>query len=159
MASTHPSTQHDTRHRNSNIDACSLKMKNSLEGIIIKWACQINDVLKEDSSQAFKDGRHPTPVEEISFWESRQKNLRNIYAQLTEPKARQIGVILEGIDSVYSSSFKKTFKHVVQAVHEADDISLYLKPLVGHTTHLLCNHLYFIILLPFFVCVFLRFSA
>ncbi|XP_061501815.1 dynein beta chain, ciliary isoform X1 [Anopheles gambiae] len=112
-----------------NIDACSLKMKNSLEGIIIKWACQINDVLKEDSSQAFKDGRHPTPVEEISFWESRQKNLRNIYAQLTEPKARQIGVILEGIDSVYSSSFKKTFKHVVQAVHEADDISLYLKPL------------------------------
>uniref|UniRef100_A0A182T979 Dynein heavy chain tail domain-containing protein n=1 Tax=Anopheles maculatus TaxID=74869 RepID=A0A182T979_9DIPT len=96
-----------------NIDACSLKMKNSLEGIIIKWACQINDVLKEDSAQAFKDGRHPTPVEEINFWESRQKNLRNIYAQLTEPKSRQIGIILEGIDSVYSTSFKNTFKGVV----------------------------------------------
>lgn len=106
-------------------------MKNSLEGIVIKWACQINDVLKEDSSLAFKDGRHPTPIEEITFWEARQKNLRNIYTQLTEPKSRQIGVILEGIDSVYATSFKSTFKSVVQAVHEADDISLYLKPLVS----------------------------
>ncbi|XP_058061407.1 LOW QUALITY PROTEIN: dynein beta chain, ciliary-like [Anopheles bellator] len=112
-----------------NVDACTLKMKNSLEGIVIKWACQINDVLKEDSSLAFKDGRHPTPAEEITFWEARQKNLRNIYSQLTEPKSRQIGIILEGIDSVYATSFKSTFRSVVQAVHEADDISLYLKPL------------------------------
>ena len=106
-------------------------MKNSLEGIVIKWAYQINDVLKEDSSTAFKDGAQPSPLEEIIFWDSRQSNLRNIYTQLLEPRVKQIGVILEGIDSVYYSSFKSTFQSVVQAVHEADDITLYLKPLVS----------------------------
>ncbi|XP_038108194.1 dynein beta chain, ciliary isoform X2 [Culex quinquefasciatus] len=115
-----------------NLDGCSLKMKNSLEGIVIKWAYQINDVLKEDSSMVFKDGAQPSPLEEIIFWDSRQSNLRNIYNQLLEPRVKQIGVILEGIDSVYYSSFKSTFQSVVQAVHEADDITLYLKPLRKH---------------------------
>ncbi|KAL1403957.1 hypothetical protein pipiens_005505 [Culex pipiens pipiens] len=115
-----------------NLDGCSLKMKNSLEGIVIKWAYQINDVLKEDSSMVFKDGAQPSPLEEIIFWDSRQSNLRNIYNQLLEPRVKQIGVILEGIDSVYYSSFKSTFQSVVQAVHEADDITLFLKPLRKH---------------------------
>lgn len=106
-------------------------MKNSLEGIVIKWAYQINDVLKEDSFSIFKDGHQPSPLEELSFWDARRDNLRNIYSQLLEPRVRHIGVILEGIDSVYYSSFKSTFQSVVQAVHEADDITLYLKPLVS----------------------------
>ncbi|XP_058455827.1 dynein beta chain, ciliary-like isoform X2 [Malaya genurostris] len=115
-----------------NPDGCSLKMKNSLEGIVIKWAYQINDVLKEDSTAIFKDGHHPSPLEEISFWDARQSNMRNIYGQLLEPRVRQIGVILEGIDSVYFSSFKSTFQSVVEAVHEADDVTLFLKPLKRH---------------------------
>ncbi|XP_055624152.1 dynein beta chain, ciliary-like isoform X4 [Toxorhynchites rutilus septentrionalis] len=115
-----------------NIDGCTLKMKNSLEGIVIKWAYQINDVLKEDSTTIFKDGHHPSPLEEISFWDARQSNLRNIYSQLLEPRVHQIGVILEGIDSVYYSSFKSTFQSVVQAVHEADDVTLFLMPLKKH---------------------------
>lgn len=124
-----------------NLDGCSLKMKNSLEGIVIKWAYQINDVLKEDSSMVFKDGAQPSPLEEIIFWDSRQSNLRNIYNQLLEPRVKQIGVILEGIDSVYYSSFKSTFQSVVQAVHEADDITLYLKPLVSLPLSLKTLHL------------------
>ncbi|XP_055614548.1 dynein beta chain, ciliary, partial [Uranotaenia lowii] len=115
-----------------NPDACTLKMKNALEGIVIKWAYQINDVLKEDSNSLFKDDHHPSPVEEINFWEARRSNMQNIYQQLLDDRVRQIGVILQGIDSVYYASFKSTFQSVVQAVHEADDVTLYMKPLRKH---------------------------
>jgi hypothetical protein len=36
-------------------------LKSAIEGVVIKWATQINDVLTEESSQAFTGGQHPTP--------------------------------------------------------------------------------------------------
>lgn len=39
-----------------------LYLKSAIEGVIIKWASQINDVMQEDSSHAFNNGANPTPV-------------------------------------------------------------------------------------------------
>jgi dynein heavy chain, axonemal len=108
-----------------------MKMKNSLEGIVIKWACQIDEVLKETSLSLFEKGNNPAPSEEILFWENRRKNLKNIYKQLCDPRVQKIGRILELINSVYSSTFTSTLKSVVTSVHEVDDVTLWFKPLVS----------------------------
>lgn len=107
-------------------------MKNSLEGIVIKWAFQIDEVLKETSLSLFDKNNHPTPFAELRFWESRRKNVMNIYDQLRDPRVKQIGSILELINSVYFNTFSSTFKSIVTALHEVNDITLWLKPLVSH---------------------------
>lgn len=38
-----------------------LHLKSAIEGVIIKWATQIDEVLKEDSSCAFVREANPTP--------------------------------------------------------------------------------------------------
>lgn len=106
-------------------------MKNSLEGIVIKWAFQIDEVLKDSSSSLFNNNNHPTPLAEITFWDNRRKNMMNIYDQLKDPRVKKIGSILEQINSVYFTTFSATFKNVVTALHEVNDITLYLKPLVS----------------------------
>lgn len=111
--------------------ACDMKMKNSLEGIVIKWASQVDEVMKDTSQSLFEKNNHPTPRAELSFWENRRKNVRNIYNQLRDPRVKAIGSILEMINSVYYNTFSNTFKSIVTALHEASDITLYLKPLVS----------------------------
>lgn len=38
-----------------------LYLKSAIEGVVIKWAQQINDVMMEDSGQAFDNGQNPLP--------------------------------------------------------------------------------------------------
>lgn len=115
--------------------ACDMKMKNSLEGIVIKWAFQIDEVLKETSLSLFEKNNHPTPFDELRFWDNRRKNVMNIYDQLRDPRVKKIGSILEQINSVYFNTFTTTFKNIVTALHEANDITLWLKPLVSFQQH------------------------
>lgn len=86
-------------------------------------------MLKQDSSSLFTKNKEPGPFDEVNFWQTRLKNLENIYSQLRDPRVKQVGNVLEIIDSVYCQSFKQTFKNVVNALHEARDITLWLKPL------------------------------
>ncbi|XP_070509872.1 dynein beta chain, ciliary-like [Chironomus tepperi] len=115
-----------------NIDVIDIKVKNSLEGIVIKWHAQIDKILKDSSANLFNRYLNPTPMEEIKFWNKRRSNISNIYDQLTDPRVKSIGNILEMINSVYTASFFTTFKDVVTALHEADDVTLWLKPLEPH---------------------------
>ena len=112
-------------------------MKNSLEGIVIKWHSQVDIVLKDTSANLFNRNANPTPMAEITFWENRRKNIANIYEQLTDPRIKSIGNILEKINSVYTSIFCSTLKDTVTALPEADDITLWLKPLVRKFIYLI----------------------
>lgn len=38
-----------------------LYLKSAIEGVVIKWATQINDVMKENSANAFNGGQNPLP--------------------------------------------------------------------------------------------------
>lgn len=105
-------------------------MKNSLEGIVIKWAFQIDEVLKESSASLFEKNNNPKPLDELQFWDNRRKNVKNIYDQLKDPRVKKIGSILELINSVYFNTFSTMFKYIVTALHEANDITLWLCPLV-----------------------------
>lgn len=112
-----------------NMAACDLGMKAQLEAITIKWSIQVEDVLKEDSEITFADDHNPTPAAEIEFWDQRFENLENLYLQLSDPRVKQIGAVLQAIDSVYYITFITTFKNVSAALMQASEITLYLKPL------------------------------
>lgn len=115
-------------------------MKNSLEGIVIKWVSSINEVLKEDSATLLING-HPNPSAEIKFWNARMSNLQNIYTQLRGDKIKSVATVLETIDSVYFMSFRTAFKNVITALVMARDITLWLNPLVNiDLSSILNNH-------------------
>jgi hypothetical protein len=146
-------------HNISNFAACDIKMKNSLEGIVIKWANQIGEVLKEQSTCLFKDNKHPAPSDEYEFWYARMKNLENIYTQLRDPRVKQVGRVLELIDSSYFPSFHATFKNVVAALLEAQDVTLHLKPLVCRIDKFRVNQKLSIFKVPKFIWARIFFSA
>lgn len=41
--------------------AVDLYLKSAIEGVVIKWVTQINDVFMETSASAFNNGQNPTP--------------------------------------------------------------------------------------------------
>lgn len=112
----------------SNGEICDLYLKSAIEGVVIKWATQINEVLLNDSSEA-TSGPNPIPTAELQFWGLRLRNLQYIYEQLKEPRVRSMAIILEKTNSAYYSCFKNLFKNTVMALAEAKDISIHLKPL------------------------------
>ncbi|KAJ8318719.1 LOW QUALITY PROTEIN: hypothetical protein KUTeg_003810 [Tegillarca granosa] len=104
----------------------------AIESVIIEWTHQIRDVLKRDSAQPLLDGLNPTPFVEIDFWKNKSANLECIYEQLRDPKVRKMAELLERTQSSYFPTFKDIFRDVVAALEEAQDINMYLKPLINH---------------------------
>lgn len=58
---------HEAEREIVNGGEADLYLKSAIEGVIIKWATQINDVMQEDSSHAFNNGANPTPSTGINF--------------------------------------------------------------------------------------------
>ncbi|XP_077869744.1 dynein beta chain, ciliary-like [Saccoglossus kowalevskii] len=104
----------------------------AIESVIIDWTHQIRDVLKRDSAQPLLEGLNPGPLVEIDFWKAKCANLECIYEQLRDPKVRKMAELLEKTQSSYFPTFKNIFRDVVEALTEAQDISLHLKPLKRH---------------------------
>ncbi|XP_071446269.1 dynein beta chain, ciliary-like [Hetaerina americana] len=121
----------------SNGENVDLFLKSSFEGSVIKWATQINEIIKEDSSSAFENGANPFPTKELSFWDNRVKNLECIYHQLQDPRVKKMASILELSDSAYYRCFRTLFQNIVAALIEARDISIYLNALRDKITSLL----------------------
>ncbi|KAI5645013.1 dynein heavy chain and region d6 of dynein motor domain-containing protein [Phthorimaea operculella] len=109
-----------------------LYLKSAIEGVVIKWAQQINDVMMEDSARAFDNGQNPLPSVELAFWRSRLSNLNYIYDQLRSDRVRCMAVILEKTTSAYYPCFSRLFKNIVSALAEAREIDLYLRTLEKH---------------------------
>ncbi|XP_066247509.1 dynein beta chain, ciliary [Euwallacea similis] len=112
-------------------EICDLYLKSGIEGVVMKWASQINDVLANDSSDKVVNA---VPSVEIEFWCQRLRNLQYVYEQLREPRVRSMGIILEITNSAYYSCFKNLFKNIVVALAQAKDIYLHLTPLKRHIT-------------------------
>ncbi|KYN05431.1 Dynein beta chain, ciliary [Cyphomyrmex costatus] len=109
--------------------AVDLYLKSAIEGVVIKWAYLVNDVVTHESSVAFENGQNPTPNVELEYWSTRLANLRYIYDQLQEDRVKKMATILEKTDSAYFPCFRTLFDNVVSSLAEAKDISLYLTPL------------------------------
>jgi dynein heavy chain len=61
-----------------------------LEGAVITWTKQIKNVLKLDPETLLKEGLHPTPDMEITFWKTKADHLNSIFEQLQSDKIRRV---------------------------------------------------------------------
>ena len=108
-----------------------------LENAIILWTKQIKSVLKLDPETPLKHGLHPLPDAELTFWNTKAKNLNAIFTQLQSPKVRQVLSFLDQSKSTYCTPFAKLCKEVFTAREEANDNVLFLSPLEEHLADLL----------------------
>ncbi|XP_018585062.2 dynein heavy chain 11, axonemal [Scleropages formosus] len=108
----------------------------SIETMVIQWTQQIWDVLKKDSRQSLLQGDNPGPSVEIDFWLRQRDNLLGIRAQIQNPKVEKIIEILKRINSSYYPTFSDIILKMNQAVLEAEDIELHLRPLKRQIAHL-----------------------
>ncbi|EDW45240.1 GM10108 [Drosophila sechellia] len=122
------------------------KFRNLLEEMFINWTTQMHDIVLEHSecqplgSANQSPGHQPKyitlvslPAQEIGFWTNRKLNLQNIYEQLRESTHKTLAQILERIESVYYEPYATAFRKLVAAWLEAQDVSLWLQPLLRQT--------------------------
>ncbi|CAF1144709.1 unnamed protein product, partial [Rotaria magnacalcarata] len=100
-----------------------------LENLIMTWRNQIQTAINYDRNLP-KTKHHPLPNIEIEFWTTRAENLQGIKTQMHSPLIRRLVEVLEISNSNYFSRFRTIFRDVIQALAEAQNIALYLKPLV-----------------------------
>ena len=102
-------------------------------GIIIKWAYQIDEVLSKDSAEELNNtSNNPGPMTEIRFWEAKCTNLESLFEQMKADTTKKMASILNETDSAYYPCFRSMFRNVVAALNEAQDITMFLKPLAVH---------------------------
>ncbi|XP_039379207.1 dynein heavy chain 11, axonemal isoform X1 [Mauremys reevesii] len=104
----------------------------AIESMVIKWSHQICDLLKRDSVQPLLQGLHSDPQTELNFWKTRKDNLLCIYDQLESPVVQKMVMILKAKESSYYPTSQSILKDVEDALMEAQDIELYLRPLRRH---------------------------
>uniref|UniRef100_A0A8C4YFM3 Dynein axonemal heavy chain 11 n=1 Tax=Gopherus evgoodei TaxID=1825980 RepID=A0A8C4YFM3_9SAUR len=107
-------------------------MLHAIESMVIKWSYQIRDILKRDSVQPLLQGLHSDPQTELNFWKTRKDNLLCIYDQLQSPVVQKMVTILKTKESSYYPTSQSILKDVEDALMEAQDIELYLRPLRRH---------------------------
>ena len=81
-------------------------MKNNIEGIILKWAYQTDEVLVKDSAEDLNKGKNPGPMTEIEFWEAKCTNLESLFEQMKAATTKQMASILNVTDSAYYPCFR-----------------------------------------------------
>ncbi|KAM7121693.1 dynein axonemal heavy chain 11 [Molossus nigricans] len=108
----------------------------AIESVVIKWSHQIQKVIEEDSVQPLLNGLHANPQAELDFWTMRRENLSCIYDQLQAPTVLKMVKILKTKRSSYFPTLKDIFMAVKNALLEARDVELHLRPLRRHVQRL-----------------------
>ena len=84
-----------------------MTLKNNIEGIIIKWAYQIDEVLSKDSAEELNvPGNYPGPMTEIKFWAAKCMNLESLFEQMKADTTKKMASILDITDSAYYPCFR-----------------------------------------------------
>ncbi|XP_015413618.1 PREDICTED: dynein heavy chain 11, axonemal [Myotis davidii] len=104
----------------------------AIESVVIKWSHQIQEIIEKDSGQPRLNGLHSNPQTELDFWTMRKENLSCIYDQLQAPTVLKMVTILKTKRSSYFPALKDIFMAVKNALLEAQDVALYLRPLRRH---------------------------
>ncbi|XP_043921477.1 dynein axonemal heavy chain 11 [Protopterus annectens] len=104
----------------------------AVESVVIDWTHQIRDVLKKESAEPLLQGLNPGPETELNFWKDRKENLLSLYEQLQTPVVQKMAKILESSESSYYPAFKELLRDTLNALLEAQDIDMHLKPLHAH---------------------------
>ncbi|KAM5271528.1 dynein axonemal heavy chain 11 [Ctenodactylus gundi] len=126
----------DQNYSQSKLPSRERRILHEIESVIIKWSYQVQEILEKDSIQPLLNGLHLTPEAELGFWVMRRENLLCIYDQLQAPIVLKMVKILETKQSSYFPTLKDIFMSVENALLEAQDVELHLRPLRGHIQRL-----------------------
>lgn len=94
----------------------------TIEGVVIEWSHQVQDVLKKDSAQPLLQGKNPGPTVEIDFWIARRADLESLVEQLYSEKVLKMSRLLEKTLSSYYPAYSAMQRAIDQALDEARDI-------------------------------------
>lgn len=76
-----------------------------------------------------KSNKHPEPLDEIEFWQTKANDLNNIQRQLDSQEIKMILKYLEINQSTFVYQFTKIFEEIFIARKEANENLIYLKAL------------------------------
>lgn len=105
------------------------------------WSQIIHSVILTDSSELLDEGLKPGPLAEIEFWKERLENMENIYNQLNTPYVKLMENFLLVTKSTYYAAFCTLYRQILDALDEADEINIYLKPLIPYFEYIEINDL------------------
>ncbi|XP_072275197.1 dynein axonemal heavy chain 11-like [Pyxicephalus adspersus] len=107
-----------------------------IETMIIQWTHQITDILTRDSAHKILQGEHSGPSHELEFWTMQKENLLSVRHQLQTTEFQKVIIKLQDKQSSYCTGFMELINSVDEALTEAKEIELYLKPLKFYIAHL-----------------------
>ena len=81
-------------------------IKSEVEGFVIKWSQEVDEVLSMESQKEIEEGKNPGPEVEIQFWQMRFANLQNLHDQLTSNLSKSMVNILKLTKSGYLVLFR-----------------------------------------------------
>ena len=81
-------------------------IKSEVEGFVIKWSQEVDEVLSMESQKEIEEGKTPGPEIEIKFWQMRFANLQNLHDQLTSSSSKSMVNILKLTKSGYLVLFR-----------------------------------------------------
>ena len=85
-------------------------IRSEVEGFVIKWSQEVDEVLSMESQKEIEEGKNPGPDIEIKFWQMRFANLQNLYDQLTSKSSKSMVNILKITKSGYLALFRLIIK-------------------------------------------------
>ena len=94
----------------------------TIEGVVIEWSHQVQDVLNKSSAQPLLQGKTPGPLVEIDFWVARRADLESVVEQLYSEKVLKMSRLLEKTLSSYYPAYQAMQQSIDVALDEARDI-------------------------------------
>uniref|UniRef100_A0A8P0S8H0 Dynein axonemal heavy chain 11 n=1 Tax=Canis lupus familiaris TaxID=9615 RepID=A0A8P0S8H0_CANLF len=122
----------DRTYSETRLEVNERTLLHAIESVVIKWSHQIQEIVEKDSAQPLLNGLHSGPQTELDFWMMRRDNLSCVYDQLRAPVVLNMVRILKIKQSSYFPTLKGIFTAVKNALLEAQDVELYLRPLRRH---------------------------
>ncbi|XP_039718441.1 dynein axonemal heavy chain 11 isoform X2 [Pteropus medius] len=122
----------DQKYPEAKLEPNERTVLHAIESVVIKWSHQIQEIVEKDSVQPLLNGLHSNPQTELNFWAMRRENLSCIYDQLQAPIVLKMVKILKSKQSSYFPTLKDVFVAVKNALLEAQDVELHLRPLRRH---------------------------
>lgn len=109
---------------------CCSSIRNAIEGAIIKWSFQLDELFTHDRNTKFNPTK-ATPFDEIAYWRNRSSLLEQVDRQLCEVPLKKIGDLVLSLNSVYSVSYKSLLESCAIRLEESLEVLVYVNALEG----------------------------
>ena len=119
---TAPSSHLEILNIISRGEAYEKSLIHTVEGVVIEWSHQVQEVLKKGSAEPLLQGTNPGPLVEIEFWIARRADLESVVEQLYSDKVLKMSRLLEKSLSSYYPAYKSMLESIDDALAESRDI-------------------------------------